>query len=226
MIDMNEILRSQDLCKYYGTGENQVKAVDHASISIHQGEFAAIVGKSGSGKSTLLHMLGGLDTPTSGTVWMKGKDIFSLKEDALAVFRRRKIGFIFQTFNLVSSINVWENIVLPIGLDGRQPEETFVRDIIQTLGIEDKLQNLPNTLSGGQQQRVAISRALASKPDIIFADEPTGNLDSKTSDEVIGLLKLSVEKYGQTLVMITHDDEIAQIADRVLVIEDGKVAEM
>ena len=226
MIDMNEILRSQDLCKYYGTGENQVKAVDHASISIHQGEFAAIVGKSGSGKSTLLHMLGGLDTPTSGTVWMKGKDIFSLKEDALAVFRRRKIGFIFQTFNLVSSISVWENIVLPIGLDGRQPEETFVRDIIQTLGIEDKLQNLPNTLSGGQQQRVAIARALASKPDIIFADEPTGNLDSKTSDEVIGLLKLSVEKYGQTLVMITHDDEIAQIADRVLVIEDGKVAEI
>ena len=226
MIDMNEILRSQDLCKYYGTGENQVKAVDHARISIHQGEFAAIVGKSGSGKSTLLHMLGGLDTPTSGTVWMKGKDIFSLKEDALAVFRRRKIGFIFQTFNLVSSINVWENIVLPIGLDGRQPEETFVRDIIQTLGIEDKLQNLPNTLSGGQQQRVAIARALASKPDIIFADEPSGNLDSKTSDEVIGLLKLSVEKYGQTLVMITHDDEIAQIADRVLVIEDGKVAEI
>ena len=226
MINMNEILKSQDLCKYYGTGENQVKAVDHASISVRQGEFVAIVGKSGSGKSTLLHMLGGLDTPTSGTVWMKGKNIFSLKEDALAVFRRRKIGFIFQTFNLVSSINVWENIVLPVGLDGRSPEETFVQDIIKTLGIENKLQNLPNTLSGGQQQRVAIARALASKPDIIFADEPTGNLDSKTSDEVIGLLKLSVEKYGQTLVMITHDDEIAQIADRVLVIEDGKVAEM
>ena len=226
MIDMNEILKSQDLCKYYGTGENQVKAVDHASISVRQGEFVAIVGKSGSGKSTLLHMLGGLDTPTSGTVWMKGKNIFSLKEDALAVFRRRKIGFIFQTFNLVSSINVWENIVLPVGLDGRLPEETFVQDIIKTLGIENKLQNLPNTLSGGQQQRVAIARALASKPDIIFADEPTGNLDSKTSDEVIGLLKLSVAKYGQTLVMITHDDEIAQIADRVLVIEDGKVAEM
>lgn len=226
MIDMNEILKSQDLCKYYETGENQVKAVDHASISVRQGEFVAIVGKSGSGKSTLLHMLGGLDTPTSGTVWMKGKNIFSLKEDALAVFRRRKIGFIFQTFNLVSSINVWENIVLPVGLDGRSPEETFVQDIIKTLGIENKLQNLPNTLSGGQQQRVAIARALASKPDIIFADEPTGNLDSKTSDEVIGLLKLSVEKYGQTLVMITHDDEIAQIADRVLVIEDGKVAEM
>lgn len=223
---MNEILKSQDLCKYYGTGENQVKAVDHASISVRQGEFVAIVGKSGSGKSTLLHMLGGLDTPTSGTVWMKGKNIFSLKEDALAVFRRRKIGFIFQTFNLVSSINVWENIVLPVGLDGRLPEETFVQDIIKTLGIENKLQNLPNTLSGGQQQRVAIARALASKPDIIFADEPTGNLDSKTSDEVIDLLKLSVEKYGQTLVMITHDDEIAQIADRVLVIEDGKVAEM
>lgn len=223
---MNEILKSQDLCKYYETGENQVKAVDHASISVRQGEFVAIVGKSGSGKSTLLHMLGGLDTPTSGTVWMKGKNIFSLKEDALAVFRRRKIGFIFQTFNLVSSINVWENIVLPVGLDGRSPEETFVQDIIKTLGIENKLQNLPNTLSGGQQQRVAIARALASKPDIIFADEPTGNLDSKTSDEVIGLLKLSVEKYGQTLVMITHDDEIAQIADRVLVIEDGKVAEM
>ena len=223
---MNEILKSQDLCKYYGTGENQVKAVDHASISVRQGEFVAIVGKSGSGKSTLLHMLGGLDTPTSGTVWMKGKNIFSLKEDALAVFRRRKIGFIFQSFNLVSSINVWENIVLPVGLDGRSPEETFVQDIIKTLGIENKLQNLPNTLSGGQQQRVAIARALASKPDIIFADEPTGNLDSKTSDEVIGLLKLSVEKYGQTLVMITHDDEIAQIADRVLVIEDGKVAEM
>ena len=223
---MNEILKSQDLCKYYETGENQVKAVDHASISVRQGEFVAIVGKSGSGKSTLLHMLGGLDTPTSGTVWMKGKNIFSLKEDALAVFRRRKIGFIFQTFNLVSSINVWENIVLPVGLDGRSPEETFVQDIIKTLGIENKLQNLPNTLSGGQQQRVAIARALASKPEIIFADEPTGNLDSKTSDEVIGLLKLSVEKYGQTLVMITHDDEIAQIADRVLVIEDGKVAEM
>ena len=223
---MSEILRSENLCKYYGAGENQVKAVDQANLSVNRGEFVAIVGKSGSGKSTLLHMLGGLDTPTSGTVWMKGKDIFSLKEDALSVFRRKKIGFIFQTFNLVSSINVWENIVLPIGLDGREPEQEFVQDIIRTLGIENKLENLPNTLSGGQQQRVAIARALASKPDIIFADEPTGNLDSKTSDEVIGLLKLSVEKYGQTLVMITHDDEIAQIADRILVIEDGKVAEL
>lgn len=223
---MSKILRSENLCKYYGAGENQVKAVDRANLSVNQGEFVAIVGKSGSGKSTLLHMLGGLDTPTSGTVWMKGKDIFSLKEDALSVFRRKKIGFIFQTFNLVSSINVWENIVLPIGLDGREPEQEFVQDIIRTLGIENKLENLPNTLSGGQQQRVAIARALASKPDIIFADEPTGNLDSKTSDEVIGLLKLSVEKYGQTLVMITHDDEIAQIADRILVIEDGKVTEL
>ena len=223
---MSEILRSENLCKYYGAGENQVKAVDQANLSVNQVEFVAIVGKSGSGKSTLLHMLGGLDTPTSGTVWMKGKDIFSLKEDALSVFRRKKIGFIFQTFNLVSSINVWENIVLPIGLDGREPEQEFVQDIIRTLGIENKLENLPNTLSGGQQQRVAIARALASKPDIIFADEPTGNLDSKTSDEVIGLLKLSVEKYGQTLVMITHDDEIAQIANRILVIEDGKVAEL
>ena len=223
---MSEILRSENLCKYYGAGENQVKAVDRANLSVNQGEFVAIVGKSGSGKSTLLHMLGGLDTPTSGTVWMKGKDIFSLKEDALSVFRRKKIGFIFQTFNLVSSINVWENIVLPIGLDGREPEQEFVQDIIRTLGIENKLENLPNTLSGGQQQRVAIARALASKPDIIFADEPTGNLDSKTSDEVIGLLKLSVEKYGQTLVMIIHDDEIAQIANRILVIEDGKVAEL
>ena len=223
---MSEILRSENLCKYYGAGENQVKAVDRANLSVNQGEFVAIVGKSGSGKSTLLHMLGGLDTPTSGTIWMKGKDIFSLKEDALSVFRRKKIGFIFQTFNLVSSINVWENIVLPIGLDGREPEQEFVQDIIRTLGIENKLENLPNTLSGGQQQRVAIARALASKPDIIFADEPTGNLDSKTSDEVIGLLKLSVEKYGQTLVMITHDHEIAQIADPILVIEDGKVAEL
>ena len=183
-------------------------------------------GKSGSGKSTLLHMLGGLDTPTSGKVLIRGKDIFSYKDDALAVFRRRKIGFIFQSFNLVSSINVWENIVLPIGLDGRKVDEKFVMDIVSTLGLEKKLHNLPNTLSGGQQQRVAIARALASKPDILFADEPTGNLDSRTSDEVIALLKMSVRKYGQTLVMITHDEDIAQIADRILVIEDGKVAEL
>lgn len=223
---MDQLLRTVDLCKYYGKGENEVKAVQNANLEIQKGEFVAIVGKSGSGKSTLLHMLGGLDTPTSGKVLIRGKDIFSYKDDALAVFRRRKIGFIFQSFNLVSSINVWENIVLPIGLDGRKVDEKFVMDIISTLGLEKKLHNLPNTLSGGQQQRVAIARALASKPDILFADEPTGNLDSRTSDEVIALLKMSVRKYGQTLVMITHDEDIAQIADRILVIEDGKVAEL
>lgn len=223
---MNTILRTEHLCKYYGSGENQVKAVDDNNITIEQGEFVAIVGKSGSGKSTLLHMLGGLDYPTSGKVYVGDKDIFSLKEDALAVFRRRKMGFIFQAFNLVSSINVWENIVLPIGLDGKKVEEAFVKDIVKTLGLESKLHNLPNTLSGGQQQRVAIARALAARPDIVFADEPTGNLDSKTSDEVIGLLKLSAQKYGQTLVMITHDEDIAQLADRVIVIEDGKVGEV
>lgn len=223
---MDRILETKNLCKYYGSGENEVKAVRNANLEIQKGEFVAIVGKSGSGKSTLLHMLGGLDTPTSGKVLIRGKDIFSYKEDALAKFRRRKIGFIFQSFNLVSSINVWENIVLPMGLDGRKADEEFVMDIVRTLGLEKKLQNLPNTLSGGQQQRVAIARALSSKPDILFADEPTGNLDSRTSDEVIGLLKMSVEKYGQTLVMITHDEEIAQIADRILVIEDGKVAEL
>lgn len=223
---MDRILETKNLCKYYGSGENEVKAVRNANLEIQKGEFVAIVGKSGSGKSTLLHMLGGLDTPTSGKVLIRGKDIFSYKEDALARFRRRKIGFIFQSFNLVSSINVWENIVLPMGLDGRKADEEFVMDIVRTLGLEKKLRNLPNTLSGGQQQRVAIARALSSKPDILFADEPTGNLDSRTSDEVIGLLKMSVEKYGQTLVMITHDEEIAQIADRILVIEDGKVAEL
>ena len=224
--DMDKILRTENLCKYYGSGENEVRAVQNANIDIQKGEFVAIVGKSGSVKSTLLHMLGGLDTPTGGKVFIRGKDIFSYKEDALAVFRRRKIGFIFQSFNLVSSINVWENIVLPIGLDGRKADEAFVMDIVKTLGLEKKLHNLPNTLSGGQQQRVAIARALASRPDILFADEPTGNLDSRTSDEVIALLKMSVEKYGQTLVMITHDEDIAQIADRILVIEDGKVEEL
>lgn len=223
---MDYILKTQNLCKYYGSGENQVRAVQNANIGIQKGEFVAIVGKSGSGKSTLLHMMGGLDTPTSGQVLIRGKDIFSYKEDDLAVFRRRKIGFIFQSFNLVSSINVWENIVLPVGLDGRKADETFVMDIVKTLGMERKLHNLPNTLSGGQQQRVAIARALASRPDILLADEPTGNLDSRTSDEVITLLKMSVEKYGQTLVMITHDEEIAQIADRIFMIEDGKVEEL
>lgn len=220
---MENIIRTENLCKTYGKGDNLVKAISNVNLSIKHGEFVAIIGKSGSGKSTLLHMLGGLDTPTGGKVYLKNQDLFQLKEDKLAVFRRRKIGFIFQSYNLVSSINIWENIVLPIGLDGKQIDEAFIRDIITTLGIDKKLHNLPNTLSGGQQQRVAIARALATKPDIIFADEPTGNLDSKTSDEVIALLKMSTQKYGQTLVMITHDPDIAQIADRTITIEDGKV---
>lgn len=222
---METILRTENLCKYYGSGENEVKALQNTTINIKQGEFVAIIGKSGSGKSTLLHMLGGLDYPTDGKVYIRDKDIFSLKEDALAMFRRRKIGFVFQAFNLVSSINVWENIVLPMGLDGQKVDESFVNDIVLTLGLEKKIHNLPNTLSGGQQQRVAIARAIASRPDIIFADEPTGNLDSKTSDEVMALLKVSAQKYGQTLVMITHDEDIAQLADRIIVIEDGRVKE-
>ena len=220
---MDIILETRNLCKYYGSGENTVHAIDHNSIQIERGEFTAIVGKSGSGKSTLLHMLGGLDVPTKGKVLIGGKDIFDLKEDELAVFRRRKIGFIFQAFNLVPSLNVWENIVLPIGLDNGKVDRKFIKDIIITLGLEEKRKSLPSTLSGGQQQRGAIARALASKPDIILADEPTGNLDSKTSDEVISALKMSAKKYGQTLVIITHDESIAQMADRIIVIEDGRV---
>ncbi|MDO5294736.1 MAG: ABC transporter ATP-binding protein [bacterium] len=222
---MSVILETKNLCKYYGTKENLVKAVDQIDIQINEGEFVAIVGKSGSGKSTLLHMLGGLDMPTDGQVLINGKELYCMKEDELAVFRRRKIGFIFQAFNLVSSINVWENIVLPLGLDGKKVDQGYINDVIQTLGIEKKIHNLPNTLSGGQQQRVAIARALATRPDILFADEPTGNLDTKTSDEVIALLKMSAKKYGQTIVMITHDDEIAQVADRILCIEDGQVVD-
>lgn len=222
---MSIILETNQLCKFYGTNENQVKAVNNVNIQIKRGEFVAIIGKSGSGKSTLLHMLGGLDTPTKGNVVLSGKDIYQMNEDKLAVFRRRKIGFIFQAFNLVSSINVLENIVLPLGLDGRKVDKAYVNDIISTLGIENRIHNLPNTLSGGQQQRVAIVRALVARPEILFADEPTGNLDSKTSDEVIALLKMTAKKYGQTIVMITHDDEIAQVADRILIIEDGKVVD-
>lgn len=225
-MNMDTILRTEHLCKYYGAGENEVRAVDDVNIAIGRGEFVAVVGKSGSGKSTLLHLLGGLDYPTGGKVYVGDMELFSLKEDALAVFRRRKMGFVFQAFNLVSSINVWENIVLPAGLDGRRCDTAFVKDIVGTLGLGDKIRNLPNTLSGGQQQRVAIARALSTRPDIVFADEPTGNLDSRTSDEVIGLMKMSAQKYGQTLVMITHDEDIAQSADRVIVIEDGKVGEM
>lgn len=209
--------------KYYGSGDNLVKAIDHTSLRIEAGEFTAIVGRSGSGKSTLLHMLGGLDRPDSGKVYIEGKDIFCLKDDQLAAFRRRKIGFIFQSYNLIPSLNVWENIVLPIGLDGRRPDEEYVLGIIRRIGMEDKIHALPNTLSGGQQQRVAIARALASRPAIILADEPTGNLDSKTELEVVSILKSCVTEYGQTLVMITHDETIAQMADRMIVIEDGKV---
>ena len=218
-----KVLETKNLKKYYGKDENIVKAIDNTSLEINQGEFVAIVGKSGSGKSTLLHMLGGLDRPTSGSVYIDNKDIFSLNDDKLSVFRRRKIGFIFQYYNLIQSLNVWENIVLPIGLDNRKVDIDFVNEILKTLGLEDKKDNLPNTLSGGQQQRVAIARALAARPSIILADEPTGNLDSKTSDEVMTMLKTMVRKYSQTLIMITHDEGIAQMADRVIHIEDGKV---
>ncbi len=217
------ILKTSNLKKYYGNGENLVKAIDNDNIDIKEGEFVAIVGKSGSGKSTLLHIMGGLDNPTEGKVYINDKDIFSLKEEKLAIFRRRNIGFIFQNFNLIPSLNVWENITLPVGLDGKEINKPFVTDIINSLGLESKVDALPNTLSGGQQQRVAIARALVARPAIILADEPTGNLDSKTSDEVMSLLKTMIKKYNQTLVMITHDETIAQMADRVIYIEDGKV---
>lgn len=222
---MNTILQTINLKKYYGEGENIVKAIDNTNINIFQGEFVAIVGKSGSGKSTLLHMIGALDKPTSGEVIIDNKYISTMKEEELAIFRRRKIGFIFQYYNLIPSINVWENIVLPIGLDSRRVDKDFVNDILDTLGLKEKKHNMPNTLSGGQQQRVAIARALASKPSIILADEPTGNLDSKTEEEVLTLLKLTAKKYNQTIVMITHDEGIAQMADRIICIEDGKVVE-
>ena len=220
---METILKTVDLVKYYGDGESEVRAIDHTSIEVENGEFVAIVGRSGSGKSTLLHMLGGLDRPDSGDVMIGGKNIFSLKDEQLAVFRRRKIGFIFQDFNLIPALNVWENIILPLGLDGKKVNRDFVMDIVKSIGLSEKLKSLPSQLSGGQKQRVAIARALASRPAIILADEPTGNLDSKTEMEVISILKTCVHKYGQTLVMITHDETIAQMADRVMIIEDGKV---
>ena len=220
---MDVILETKDLCKYYGEGENLVRAVDH--VDIRQGEFVTIVGKSGSGKSTLLHMLGALDRPTSGQVWLAGRNLADFSDDNMARIRRRRIGFVFQAFNLVPSLNVWENTVLPIGLDGRAVDVDFVKDILKTLGLEEKSRNMPNTLSGGQQQRTAIARAIAAKPSIILADEPTGNLDSKTGDEVMALLKFSARKYGQTLVVITHNEDIAQMADRTIVIEDGKVVD-
>ncbi|MCI9034358.1 MAG: ABC transporter ATP-binding protein [Lachnospiraceae bacterium] len=217
------ILSAKGLRKEYGSGESLVRALDGVDFCVEQGEFVAIVGTSGSGKSTLLHMLGGLDRPTSGSVIIDGKDIFALKDEALTIFRRRKIGFVFQNYNLVPVLNVYENIVLPIQLDGETPDEKYIGSIIKTLGLTNKLQNLPNNLSGGQQQRVAIARALAAKPAIILADEPTGNLDSKTSQDVLGLLKISSQKFAQTMVMITHNEEIAQLADRIVRIEDGSV---
>lgn len=217
------ILSTQDLKKIYGSGENEVHALDGVNLQVEKGEFVAVVGTSGSGKSTLLHMLGGLDRPTSGSVTVDGKDIFSLKDEEQTIFRRRKIGFVFQNYNLVPVLNVYENILLPVQLDGSSPDQSYIQEIIHTLGIASKLENLPNNLSGGQQQRVAIARALASKPAIILADEPTGNLDSRTSQDVIGLLKVTSQKFSQTIVMITHNEEIAQLADRIIRIEDGKL---
>ena len=218
------ILQTKDLRKIYGAGETEARALDGVDLSVEKGEFVAVVGTSGSGKSTLLHMLGGLDRPTSGSVTVDGQEIFSLKDEALTIFRRRKIGFVFQNYNLVPVLNVYENIVLPIQLDGKEPDQGYLDQIITTLGLEKKLQSLPNNLSGGQQQRVAIARALAAKPAILLADEPTGNLDSKTSQDVMGLLKVTSQRFAQTIVMITHNEEIAQMADRIVRIEDGRIA--
>lgn len=217
------ILETRNLRKIYGSGDTEVRALDGVNLSVNSGEFVAIVGTSGSGKSTLLHMLGGLDRPTSGSVIVDGKDIFSLKDEALTIFRRRKIGFVFQSYNLVPVLNVRENIVLPIQLDGRQVDKDFLGKIVNTLGLEKKLGSLPSQLSGGQQQRVAIARALAAAPAIILADEPTGNLDSRTSQDVLSLLKVTSQKFAQTIVMITHNEEIAQTADRIIRIEDGRI---
>ena len=217
------ILVAEHLKKHYGKGETLVKALDDVSLQVERGEFVSIIGTSGSGKSTLLHMLGGLDNPTEGKVIIDDKDISGLRGDELCIFRRRKIGFIFQSFNLVPSISVYENIILPLKLDGKKVDKEFVANVIEILGLSNKTDRIPSKLSGGQQQRVAIARALASKPAIILADEPTGNLDSKTSQDVLGLLKTTGKKFNQTIVMITHDDEIAQMADRTIRIEDGHI---
>lgn len=217
------IVTANALKKLYGSGTNIVKALDHVTLEIEHGEFVTIIGTSGSGKSTLLHMLGGLDFPDSGEVIVDGQSLFALSPDELTIFRRRKIGFIFQQFNLIPVLNVYENIVLPIELDGNQVDEEYVQEIITLLGLKDKVYNLPHQLSGGQQQRVAIARALATKPSIILADEPTGNLDSKTSLDVIGLLKVTSDRFKQTIIMITHNEEIAQMADRTIRIEDGRI---
>ena len=220
--DINKILIVENLVKSYGTGENLVRAVNHTSLEIERGKFTAIVGRSGSGKSTLLHLIGGLDRPDKGKVWIEGKDIFSLKDEQLAQFRRKKIGFIFQDYNLIPSLNVWENIVLPLGLDQRKVDQQDVEQVLNRIGLADKKDAMPNILSGGQKQRTAIARALVTRPAIILADEPTGNLDSQTELEVMSLLKSCVTDFGQTLVMITHDETIAQMADRIIEIEDGK----
>ena len=219
-----DILQTQNLKKYYGSGETAVMALDGVNFSVADGEFAAIVGTSGSGKSTLLHLIGGLDRPTDGKVIIAGKDIFSLEDNALTIFRRRKIGFIFQSYNLIPTLNVYENIVLPTELDGGRIDKKHIENVIGVLGLAGKETRLPSQLSGGQQQRAAIARALAAKPAIILADEPTGNLDSKTSLDVLGLMKISSERFKQTIVMITHNDAIAQMADRIVRIEDGRIA--
>lgn len=221
--DISKILVVEDLVKCYGTGENMVRAVDHTSLEIERGKFTAIVGRSGSGKSTLLHLIGGLDRPDEGKVRIEGKDIFALKDERLAEFRRKKIGFVFQDYNLIPSLNVWENIVLPLGLDNRKVRRQDVEEVLVKIGLADKAEAMPNVLSGGQKQRTAIARALITRPALILADEPTGNLDSQTELEVISLMKSCVTDFGQTLVMITHDEMIAQMADRVIEITDGKV---
>lgn len=217
------ILETEDLKKYYDMGEIQVKALDGINLSVQKGEFLAVVGTSGSGKSTLLHMLGGLDVPTSGKVVVEGKDISEMAKDELTIFRRRKIGFVFQSYNLLPLMNVYENIVLPIRLDGIKPDRNYVEQILSILGLKEKKYAMPNQLSGGQQQRVALARALAAKPAIVLADEPTGNLDSRTSQDVLGLMKTMGQRFGQTIVMITHNDEIAQMAERIIRLEDGKI---
>ena len=221
---MTAILETQGLKKIYGSGETAVRALDGVDLRVDSGEFVAIVGTSGSGKSTLLHMLGGLDRPTEGKVLVDGQDIFALDDEALTIFRRRRIGFVFQSYNLAPMLSAYENIVLPVQLDGGRVDEKYVREVIETLGLAKRLNNLPNQLSGGQQQRVAIARALAAKPAIILADEPTGNLDSKTSQDVLGLMKVTGQRFSQTMVMITHNEEIAQMADRIIRIEDGRIA--
>ena len=217
------ILETRDLRKFYGAGDAQVRALDGVNLAVESGEFVAIVGTSGSGKSTLLHMLGGLDRPTGGSVTVDGREIFSLRDEELTIFRRRKIGFVFQSYNLVPVLNVYENIVLPIQLDGRKVDEQFIARIVKTLGLDGRLDALPSQLSGGQQQRVAIDRALAAAPAILLADEPTGNPDSRTSQDVLGLLKVTSQTFAQTIVMITHNEEIAQMADRIIRIEDGRI---